>query len=153
MERIDEHERALGLLAQVTGLTRSVLQPVPGGIEASLRASTVLRAMKAFGSMLLPAGDNAPARVWISQAGETEPVEYVRADLAADMALRGRQLGIIESMEIAAPPMVERKGPPGMWRRRRAQIAADIRALISSEPTPHEILAQLPSHIDDWKEG
>ena len=47
--------------------------------------------------MLLPAGDTSLGRVWIAQRGDAEPVEYIRADIA----LRGRLLGIIESMAIA----------------------------------------------------
>lgn len=30
--------------------------------------------------------------------------------------------------QLADPPLMHRKGKPGMWRIRRAQIAADIRA-------------------------
>ena len=33
--------------------------------------------------------------------------------------------------KIADPPLMHRKGRPGIWRRRRARIAADIRALPS----------------------
>lgn len=36
--------------------------------------------------------------------------------------------GIQKAAEIADPPMMHRKGKPGMWRVRRAKIAADIRA-------------------------
>jgi hypothetical protein len=145
-------ERALDVLAQVTGLTRSLLEPDPGGIEASLRASTVLKAMKAFAAVLMPTDDAAPARVWIPQSDDAQPVEYVRADIAADLALRGRLLGIIEAMDVAAPPMMHRKGPPGMWRQRRAQIASDIRGLLASGPSPEEILTRLPPHLDDWND-
>lgn len=30
--------------------------------------------------------------------------------------------------KIADPPLMHRKGPPGLWRRRRAEIASSIRS-------------------------
>lgn len=36
---------------------------------------------------------------------------------------------IEDAAKIADPPLMHRKGKPGLWRRRRAEIAANIRAL------------------------
>jgi hypothetical protein len=51
----------------------------------------------------------------------TRPVEW-----------QARNAVIEECARVADPPLMHRKGKPGLWRQRRAQIAADIRALAHS---------------------
>ena len=40
-----------------------------------------------------------------------------------------RAMVVEECAQIADPPLMHRKGKPGLWRQRRAKIAEDIRAL------------------------
>jgi len=50
----------------------------------------------------------------------------------AEVAIRQAQLEAVEAAaKIADPPLWHRVGPPGLWRRRRAKIARDIRALLA----------------------
>jgi hypothetical protein len=45
-----------------------------------------------------------------------------------------RREALEEAAKIADPPLAHRKGPVGLWRKRRAEIAAAIRSLIQSQP-------------------
>jgi len=59
------------------------------------------------------------------------PHEYVRRDRAVLAALPEVQALVAAETErcakIADPPLMHRKGKPGLWRKRRAAIAAAIR--------------------------
>jgi len=48
------------------------------------------------------------------------PLEKIRAE--------GFNAGIEAAAKVADPPLMHRKGKPGMWRIRRKKIADDIRA-------------------------
>lgn len=43
-----------------------------------------------------------------------------------DAEKRAYNAGLERAAEIARPPFMHRKGKPGLWRVRRAQIADDI---------------------------
>jgi hypothetical protein len=50
-----------------------------------------------------------------------------------DGYLRGRRDAIQDAARVADPPLMHRKGPVGLWRKRRAEIATAIRALIEEQ--------------------
>jgi hypothetical protein len=49
-----------------------------------------------------------------------KPLDKIRAE--------GFNAGIEAAAKVADPPLMHRKGKPGMWRLRRKKIADDIRA-------------------------
>jgi len=49
-----------------------------------------------------------------------KPLDKIRAE--------GFNAGIEAAAKVADPPLMHRKGKPGMWRIRRKKIADDIRA-------------------------
>ncbi|MDI9407782.1 MAG: hypothetical protein QM523_00880 [Candidatus Pacebacteria bacterium] len=67
-----------------------------------------------------------------------DQAEYIRKD-ASDAAIaaaraEGVREGMLKAAEIAEPPLMHRKGNIGIWRRRRADIAADIRTTAEAQP-------------------
>ncbi len=55
-------------------------------------------------------------------------------ETAALLAIEQAQAEAVEvSAKVADPPLVHRKGAPGLWRRRRAAIASEIRNLLPNK--------------------
>lgn len=61
-----------------------------------------------------------------------EPTTPPPDDVSGGEAFRR---GMLRAAEIADPPLMHRKGKPGLWRVRRAKIASDIRAEAAALPS------------------
>jgi hypothetical protein len=53
--------------------------------------------------------------------------------IAAQGVAQARAQAVEDAAKVADPPLMHRKGKPGLWRRRRAAIAAEIRTLAQPE--------------------
>ena len=71
------------------------------------------------------------AQIWCLPAFSSREMDASFAQAIADAIREAVAAERERCAKIADPPLMHRKGRPGIWRRRRARIAADIRALPS----------------------
>jgi hypothetical protein len=75
----------------------------------------------------------AAARVWVQNLLRGDPCPdwlmyaFMRHRLAAEE--RGARMALDAAAKVAEPPLMHRKGAPGLWRTRRAAIATAIRQI------------------------
>jgi len=81
------------------------------------------------GPLDLPSADNRAIAAWNRRTPSPEV-----AALIAEARREGWNAAIEAAAALAHPPQWERKGKPGLWRLRRAKIAAAIRALREETP-------------------
>lgn len=85
-----------------------------------------------------PTGGGNPSTRFIAFVPGTEPPKnYTEPEvqaLIAEARRDGWNAGVEAAAALAHPPQWERKGKPGLWRLRRAKIAAAIRALREETP-------------------
>ncbi len=75
-----------------------------------------------------------PAREYILATPKTLAASPEVQAMIAKARREGWNVGVEAAAALAHPPQWERKGKPGLWRLRRAKIAAAIRALREETP-------------------
>jgi hypothetical protein len=121
------------LLAQATKIvvgTEYAPCPTCRQYSHSIGEDQLADAFMHFQSMYSHRGDGIPTQhSFVERTRDAAQVLMI----AAQGVAQARAQAVEDAAKVADPPLMHRKGKPGLWRRRRAAIAAAIRALAQSE--------------------